>query len=138
VIRPDPDRTGLIPDLGVTCHGDRESKVYPNGTSYEFFGLFEINPDTGLPAQTGEVLRKSPRTVLKRPTAIVIVLDADDVLPAPYPANYNNCPDPENNHGAKGWNWGFADGHAEWVTGNKTAYMITNGWMLSGSTCVGR
>ncbi len=37
----------------------------------------------------------------------MIVLDADDI-------GVNNCPDPENNHGDKGWNWGFADGHGEW------------------------
>jgi prepilin-type N-terminal cleavage/methylation domain-containing protein len=131
VIRTDnPDMQGTLPDLRVTCHGDRESITYKNGTSYEFFGWFELDPATGL--QIGSsVIRKSPKTVLKNPTAIVIVLDADD-------DSHNNCPDPENNHGAKGWNWGFADGHAEWVTGKKTAYMITNGWMYSGHDCIAR
>jgi hypothetical protein len=124
------DLTGLVIDLKNTCHGDRESKVYPNGTSYEFFGIFELGALNGV--------RKSPKTVMFNPTSVVIVLDADDVLPAPYPANYNNCPDPENNHGVKGWNWGFADGHAEWVKASKTAFMITNGFMTSGSTCVAR
>ena len=130
-IRPEQiDRFGVMDDLKVTCHGDRESLVYKYGTSYEYFGWFQLDPATG--AAIGDsVIRKSPKTVLKRPTSIVIVLDADD------DAN-NNCPDPENNHGVKGWNWGFSDGHAEWVTGRKTAYMITNGWMSSGSTCVGR
>jgi len=129
VIRQDvKDRTGKILDLESTCHGDRLSKVYKNGHSYEFFGIFEKEPYRDV--------RKSPNSVLPiGPTQVVIVLDADDVLGAPYPANVNNCPDPMNNHGAKGWNWGFADGHAEWVTCHRTAFMITNSYMLSGADC---
>ena len=136
-IRPDKkDRTGLMLDLAVTCHGDRESVHYKYGISYEFFGWFELDPETGR-ALGSTQLRKSPKTVLKNPTAVVIVLDADDNEPD-MPDNRNNCPDPENNHGKLGWNWGFADGHAEWVTAKKTAFMITNGWMTSGSDCTPR
>jgi prepilin-type N-terminal cleavage/methylation domain-containing protein len=127
-IRPSTNRLGQVLDLEFTCHGDRLSKVYQYGHSYEFFGIFEKEPYANV--------RKSPNTVLPiGPTHVVIVLDADDVLPAPYPANVNNCPDPMNNHGTKGWNWGFADGHAEWVTCERTAYMITNSYMLSGADC---
>lgn len=120
------DRTGKIPDLGVTCHGDRESRYYKYGTSYEFFGIFERAPYANV--------RKSPKTVLFNPTIVVIVLDADDDMPE-YPNDHNNCPDPENNHGIAGWNWGFADAHCEWVTKARTAFMITNGYMLSGADC---
>ena len=128
-IRPEAtNRLGQMFDLQFTCHGDRLSKVYKYGHSYEFFGIFEKEPYANV--------RKSPDTVLPiGPTRVVIVLDADDVLPAPYPPNVNNCPDPMNNHGTKGWNWGFADGHAEWVTCERTAYMITNSYMLSGADC---
>jgi prepilin-type N-terminal cleavage/methylation domain-containing protein len=127
-IRPDfKDRLGRLPDLDVTCHGDRESKVYRHGHSYEFFGIFEKEPRANL--------RKSPKTVLFNPTFVVIVLDADDVLPPPYGNNRNNCPDDINNHGAKGWNWGFADGHAEWVPCNRTANMLDRGFMTSGVDC---
>ena len=118
---------GQIKDLGVTCHGDRFSRVYQYGISYEFFGYFEKAPRANV--------RKCFKTVMFNPTAVVIVLDADDVLPAPYPSNYNNCPDPINNHTEAGWNWGFADGHAQWVSRRITSYMITNGFMLSGSDC---
>jgi prepilin-type N-terminal cleavage/methylation domain-containing protein len=131
------DRNGRLPDLDVTCHGDRLSQIYSNGTSYEFFGYFERNPWTGATCPsppTPGYIRKSPNTVIVGPTRVVIVLDADD--PAGIPGNtYNNCPDPPNNHGPKGWNWGFADGHAEWVTKLRTSFMITNGWMLSGEGC---
>jgi hypothetical protein len=40
-----------------------------------------------------------------------------------------------NNHGVQGWNWGFADGHAQWVPKRTTAYMLTNSYMLSGADC---
>jgi hypothetical protein len=125
-IRPEvKDRNGVMLDLGVTCHGDRESKIYQYGTSYEFFGIFEKEPYANM--------RKSPQTAaVAGPTKVVIVLDADD----PFPGNpINNCPDPPNNHGQKGWNWGFADGHCEWVPCARTAHMITNGFMLSGANC---
>jgi prepilin-type N-terminal cleavage/methylation domain-containing protein len=130
------DAKGVLVDLGVTCHGDRESQIYKNGTSYEFFGIFQTDPATGqaLPnAQYPNGIRKSPKTVLAGPTRVVIVLDADDTFTPGNPNN--NCPDPVNNHGAAGWNWGFADGHCEWVTCKRTAYMITNGWMTSGGNC---
>jgi len=124
------DRQGNLPDLAVQCAGDRESITYKYGHSYEFFGWFQLNPSTGKPigahSTDPDSIRKSPRTIVYGPTRIVIVLDADDT-------GLNNCPDPENNHREKGWNWGFADGHGEWVTRKNTAHMITNGWMTTTS-----
>ena len=140
-IRETPDRQGQIPDLNDQCHGDRESKVYKYGHSYEFFGYFQLDPATGLgtvDAPDPRAIRKSSKTIMAGPTRIVIILDADDPSSTlgPVPGNdVNNCPDAVNNHGAKGWNWGFADGHAEWVTRQKTSHMITNGWMTSGREC---
>ena len=122
------DRNGVTNyrDLINTCHGDRESRYWTNGHSYEFFGIFELGAFNGV--------RKSPKTVLPvGPTKVVIVLDADDNN---FPGNLiNNCPEAVNNHGSAGWNWGFADGHAEWVNCKRTAFMITNSWMTSGSEC---
>ena len=134
------DRNGktLYTDLINHCRGDRLSNLYSNGHSYEFFGWFEKDPATGdnLPSQRyPNGLRKSPKTVLAGPTKVVIVLDADDVFDPGNPNN--NCPDPANNHGTAGWNWGFADGHAEWVRCRMTAHMITNGWMIQGANCPG-
>jgi prepilin-type N-terminal cleavage/methylation domain-containing protein len=112
-------------DLSNTCHGDRASQVYKNGHSYEFFGFFQLEPRNGV--------RKSPESVLFGPTRVVIVLDADDELPAPYRYNRNNRPDAMNNHGASGWNWGFADGHAEWVKATDTYYKLLDSFMTSGT-----
>ncbi len=120
------DARGQLLDLAETCHGDRISRLYKNGHSYEFFGKFEKAPYADV--------YKSPKNVIFNPTAVVIVVDADDDLPFSN-TDENNCPDPENNHGAKGWNWGFADGHAEWVTCLKTGYMLTNSYMLTGANC---
>ena len=125
-IRPDVyDADRNLLDLANTCHGDRASQVYKNGHSYEFFGFFQRSPRDGI--------RKSPQSVLFAPTRVVIVLDADDVLPAPYRANRNNRPDPINNHGASGWNWGFADGHAEWVKAVDTYQKLLDSFMTSGT-----
>ena len=115
------DRTGKILDLEVTSHGDR---LYnKGGHSYEFFGIFEREKLNGV--------RKNPVTTAFAPTKIVIVLDADDNLDR-IPDDANNSPDPINNHGAKGWNWGFADGHAEWVTALRTSDALWESWMTSG------
>lgn len=127
VINNKPDRTGRISDLARTSRGDR---LYDQGGhSYEFFGFFERND----PVQ-GRFLhnvRKNPATCAFDPTKIVIVLDADDDL-SHIPDDANNSPDPINNHGYKGWNWGFADGHAEFVSGARTSDALFESWMLSG------
>jgi prepilin-type N-terminal cleavage/methylation domain-containing protein len=119
---------GVLTDLGVTCHGDRLSLVPSNkyGTSYEFFGKFEKAPYKDV--------YKNPLTVQPMgATKVVIMLDADDNLPSPYPPNRNNRPDEMNNHGKKGWNWGFADGHSEWVKDLQTYQKLVDSYMTSGT-----
>ena len=119
------DRFGVLLDLQNTSHGDR---LYnKGGHSYETFGFFERDE----PGRRLNNVRKNPESCAFAPTKIVIVLDADDDLPQ-YTTDANNSPDPQNNHGAGGWNWGFADGHAEWVTGRRTSDALFESWMLSG------
>lgn len=115
------DRNDRLLDLAVTANGDRLHKK--GGHSYEFFGIFEREDLNGV--------RKSPSTTAFAPTKVVIVLDADDDL-SHVPDDANNSPDPVNNHGAKGWNWGFADGHGEWVTAKRTSEALHESWMTSG------
>ena len=119
--------TGGLTDLGVTCHGDRLSEIYKYGHSYEFFGKFEKDPYHDV--------YKSPTTVLPiGVTKVVIVVDADATLPSPpFGYNRNNRPDDMNNHGKKGWNWGFADGHAEWVKDVQTYQKLVDSYMTSGT-----
>jgi prepilin-type N-terminal cleavage/methylation domain-containing protein len=131
-IRTDnPDRQGRLPDLADQCHGDRNSTHLPAdefkyGHSYEFFGKFERDPYKDV--------YKNPRTVTPMGAVhVVIVLDADDARPD-FPENTrNNRPDPPNNHGAKGWCWGFADGHAEWVKNIDTYQKLIDSYMTSGT-----
>jgi prepilin-type N-terminal cleavage/methylation domain-containing protein len=125
IVRDIKDRNGVLIDLQETSHGDR--KYNKGGHSYETFGLFERN-------ELGRNLynvRKNPETCAFAPTKIVIVLDADDDL-SQYSDDANNSPDPYNNHGVGGWNWGYADGHAEWVTGKRTSDALFESWMLTG------
>lgn len=70
------------------------------GHSYEYFGM----NSKGV---------KGPLQHNARPERTVLVLDGDDY-------GVNNFPDKENNHGEDGWNWGFADGHVEWVSREDT------------------
>jgi prepilin-type N-terminal cleavage/methylation domain-containing protein len=131
-IRMEPNRLGIIPDLQNTSNGDRLRGSRPNdpgGHSYETFGIFERDDPASGRKLNG--VRKNPATCLFDPTKIVLFLDADDELPY-IPNDANNSPDPINNHGAKGWNWGFADGHAEWVTAKRTSDALFESWMLSG------
>jgi prepilin-type N-terminal cleavage/methylation domain-containing protein len=124
--RDQTNSAGVLTDLGVTCHGDRLSQVYKYGHSYEFFGKFEKAPYSDI--------YKSPQTVQPiGASKVVIMLDADDNLPAPYSSNRNNRPDAVNNHGKKGWNWGFADGHAEWVKDVQTYDKLIDSYMTSGT-----
>jgi prepilin-type N-terminal cleavage/methylation domain-containing protein len=131
-IRPDRmDRNGKILDLQKTCHGDRLSShtpvdEYKYGTSYEFFGKFELAPYSDV--------YKNPNSVLPIGAVhVVIIVDADDTATG-FPENVrNNRPDPPNNHGEKGWNWGFADGHAEWVSARQTYQKLRDSYMTSGT-----
>jgi prepilin-type N-terminal cleavage/methylation domain-containing protein len=121
------NRNGILLDLQVTSHGDR---LYnKGGHSYETFGFFEKNAG----GRNLNDVRKNTETCAFAPTKIVIVLDADDDLPQ-YLDDANNSPDPYNNHGAGGWCWGFADGHAEWVTSKRTPLALDESWMTSGAT----
>jgi prepilin-type N-terminal cleavage/methylation domain-containing protein len=128
-----PDRTGKLPDLAVTCHGDRASDIYKNGTSYEFFGYFERDPSVSPWASApGGNFRKNPQSIQRIGSVnVVIILDADDGFTG---NPRNNRPDPVNNHGEKGWNWGFADGHAEWVKNTQTYQRLIDGYMVSGTS----
>jgi prepilin-type N-terminal cleavage/methylation domain-containing protein/prepilin-type processing-associated H-X9-DG protein len=50
----------------------------------------------------------------KRPQEVMLIVDSDQDS-APALGQTNNWPDPGNNHGIRGVNIGFCDGHVEWV-----------------------
>lgn len=58
------------------------------------------------------------RGVAPGPSRIWLMVDGDDLYPGPQ-QNFNDYPDPINNHGAGGANAAFSDGHAEWVPQKK-------------------
>lgn len=83
------------------------------GHSYEYFAFYSIPasqlPDGNQPYPN----RKRPNHFWRDASETLLVLDGDDY-------GINNYPDPENNHGAEGWNWGFADGHVRWIRAHDT------------------
>lgn len=92
------DKQGRLRDLYNNAL-DREDDR--GGHSYEYLGVYGTK-------EMRDIM-KTPASVLDRETFTVLVMDGDD-------AGLQNCPDPINNHGEAGWNWGFADGHVEWVS----------------------
>ena len=91
---------------------DVDGRVGSNGAhSYELFGFYSNGPNV--------LERKTTTNVMPNPEQIVLVLDGDGDV------GINNYPDPTDNHGAAGWNWGFSDGHGAWVTASGTATALS-------------
>lgn len=102
VIRHRVDRHGNenLTDLRANAAGGREDNR--GGHSYEYFGVYGPGP------LSGEL--KTPVTALGIESQTILLFDgADD-------PRSQNCPiESTGNHGADGFNFGFADGHVEWV-----------------------
>ena len=123
VIRTDviDRRSGRVIDLqSNAAHREDDS----GGHSYEYFGAYQRGAD----GFAGSGVVKNPSTVFGLETQIVLIVDGDD-------HGINNCPTEMNNHGSAGWNWGFADGHVEWVTRAETAQKLWDSFMTSGTNC---
>ena len=109
--------------------GDKESF----GTSYELFGYMNATSDSesftelviqGLPVRVKGVRKTTVsvqnyvhqydqfglRGTVPGPSRIWLVPDGDE------PPGRQNFPDPNNNHGDRGGNVQFCDGHGAWVT----------------------
>lgn len=97
------DRQGRLIDLQDNAPGGREDSR--GGHSYEYFGSYARSYN---PGESTRVL-KTPITTLGLETVTILLFDGDDN------PRSQNCPDPTNNHGEDGSNFGFADGHVEWV-----------------------
>lgn len=110
--------TTFLQDLITTSAGNRESAA--GGHSYEYWQYYQNAPRASV--------RKQPNDGMP-PAEVILLVDADDV-------GVNNFPDVVNNHGRAGWNWGFVDGHAEWINRVRTvpglaaSLMATNASMI--------
>ena len=118
--------TTFLQDLITTSNGDRERAT--GGHSYEYWLYYQQAP-------MGNGTRKQPNDAIS-PAVNILMVDADDVLAAPQPVNYNNWPDSMNNHGREGWNWGFVDGHAEWINRVRTTPGLAAGAMTINAAMV--
>jgi prepilin-type N-terminal cleavage/methylation domain-containing protein/prepilin-type processing-associated H-X9-DG protein len=95
--------------------------IYPDGTVIDGTTLGDINTQRGIrfgepgyvPGAT-PIAREIKRLgALHGPTTTVLIFDSDQQ--GSKVGFMNNWPDPSNNHGDAGANFGFADGHVEWV-----------------------
>jgi prepilin-type N-terminal cleavage/methylation domain-containing protein len=110
--------TAFLQDLISTSAGNRESQA--GGHSYEYWQYYQNAPRASV--------RKQPNDGMP-PTEVILLVDADDV-------GINNFPDVQNNHGRAGWNWGFVDGHGEWISRVRTAPGLAASLMATNATMV--
>lgn len=110
-----------------------------SGTSYELFGFMNATSDSGsftelmISGQMEKVsgVKKTISTVsnyrhqydafgqngvIPGPSQILLILDGDE------PPGRQNFPDKNNNHGDKGGNMLFCDGHAVWIPTSRYDY----------------
>jgi prepilin-type N-terminal cleavage/methylation domain-containing protein/prepilin-type processing-associated H-X9-DG protein len=106
------------------------TKNSPFGHSYEQFGWwYDYHASVGTRKTESRVSTRPHSTdafglkgSIPGPVSTWLMVDADDeVAPGP-PNNYNDYPDPINNHGAAGANVIFADGHTEFVTSRRYVF----------------
>lgn len=94
------------------------SKKHP-GHSYENFGWWRSPQEKKTENRVSSRQHTHDTFGLKGtipgPSQTWLMVDCDDEHPPGPPDNYNDYPDPINNHGAAGANANFADGHAEWI-----------------------
>jgi len=96
--------------------------IFPDGTVIDGSIYGDANAQRGVePGEPGYVAGAVTNDEIKRlgklhgPTTTILILDSDQDSAAAGGAVMNNWPDARNNHGVKGVNMGFGDGHCEWV-----------------------
>lgn len=102
----------------------RTGKNATNGHSYEAFAY--MGPENARVLKTQSSVNSYAhrynafglRGVSSGPSKIWLLVDGDDKVAGNVP-NFNDYPDPINNHGADGVNANFCDGHAEWIPRTK-------------------
>jgi prepilin-type N-terminal cleavage/methylation domain-containing protein/prepilin-type processing-associated H-X9-DG protein len=99
--------------------------TFPDGTNFP-------NPDTYVGAN-GAKYTVEPMKAMKRfrqASKVCLIMDEDDQW-SNNPRQINNWPDVTDNHGEKGVNVGFLDGHAEWVQpGRELLEVYMNGYYV--------
>jgi prepilin-type N-terminal cleavage/methylation domain-containing protein/prepilin-type processing-associated H-X9-DG protein len=95
------------------------TKQQTNGHSYETFAYMGPNAEVFKTQNSVNTYAHrynafGLRGVVPGPSRKFLMVDGDDLYPGTV-KNFNNYPDPINNHGADGANAAFCDGHAEWI-----------------------
>jgi prepilin-type N-terminal cleavage/methylation domain-containing protein/prepilin-type processing-associated H-X9-DG protein len=99
--------------------------TFPDGTNFP-------TPDTYVDSR-GVRVTVDPMKAMKRfrqASKVCLIMDEDDQW-SNNPKQINNWPDVTDNHGDKGVNVGFLDGHAEWVQpGRELLEVYMNGYYV--------
>lgn len=95
-----------------------DRKEMTNGHSYETFAYMGpihevLKTQNSVNSYAHRYNAFGLRGSIPGPSRIWLMVDGDDLYPGK--PNFNDYPDPINNHGADGANASFCDGHAEWV-----------------------
>jgi prepilin-type N-terminal cleavage/methylation domain-containing protein len=118
-----------LTDLTDIALGGKEA---PFGMSYEQFGYwadYTTSPLGGLRKTESRVSTRVHNSTafglkgsIPGPVNTWLMVDADDEIAPGPPNNYNDYPDPINNHGADGATVNFADGHAAFIKRDKYVF----------------
>lgn len=112
--------TKRLVDLEDNSHGKHDKS---GGYSYEYFAHFSIPAQYRRNPTDPFEVRKRPNHYWRDAHDTNLIVDCDDY-------RTGNYPDPGDNHDEHGWNWGWADGHVEWITGPGTAAAFARGGPL--------
>ena len=107
----------------TTANGNNAN--FQEGHSYEVFGCFYDNPSfTRKTQKTILSYRNKIRAASGGPAAIFLIID--QMEPHADPWNFENSPNPYNNHGLGGGHVVFCDGHAQWLRNRAWTNAIAN------------
>jgi len=110
---PDLVSDGWLRDLGVMADNASDTT---GGHSYEIFGFQRagIYPSgVRVDPPDGQSHQLKNANYIEHPSSVYLLTDGDKG--GPNRGMRNNYPDPVNNHGSRGANFGFLDGHTEWA-----------------------
>ena len=97
--------------------------TFPDGTNFPNLDVY-----TGSDGRRYTVEPMKAMKRFKQAAKVCLLMDEDDTWSGP---QLNNWPDKGDNHGEKGVNVGFLDGHVEWVTPDRSLLEVfMNGYYV--------
>ena len=96
--------------------------TFPDGTTFPDLDTYTDSRGARITVEPMKAMKR-----FRQAAKVCLIMDEDDQ----WTAQLNNWPDKSDNHGAKGVNVGFLDGHAEWVEpGRALLEVYMNGYYV--------